>query len=284
MKTIDTLVQDINEFLVEGSQEPLEELSEKYGTLFQELLKSRSLASSKAKKGTLRMSNVGKPCERQLWYEVNGVEGEPLPPEAHMKFLFGDVIELLLLFLAEASGHVVEGTQDTQEIEGIKGHRDAVIDGTLIDVKSASSYSFQKFENGSLAENDSFGYIDQIQSYLYAGQTDDKITDKDRAAFLVVDKTLGKICLDIHERKNLPYDKIFRHKKAVVSSPEIPERGFSPIPDGKSGNEKLGTNCSYCQFKATCFPQLRAFAYSAGPRYLSRVVKEPDVYEIPVAR
>lgn len=224
------------------------------------------------------MSNVGTPCERKLWYSVNTPEdGEALRPEAHLKFAFGDLTELLMLFLVEAAGHDVQGTQDTQEIEGIKGHRDAVIDGTLVDVKSASTYSFQKFKDGTLAQNDSFGYIDQLQSYLYAGQTDDKITDKDRAAFLVMDKTLGHICLDIHERKLTPYDQVYKYKKEMVNSPGIPERGFEPVPDGASGNMKLGVQCSYCEMKWKCHPGLKAYQYSNGPRFLSKVVKEPKV-------
>lgn len=226
------------------------------------------------------MSNVGTPCERKLWYSVNQPEkGEELPPSAKLKFLYGDCIELLLLFLAEASGHEVEGTQDEQEIEGIKGHRDAVIDGTIIDVKSASTFSFKKFEEGTLAQNDSFGYIDQLQSYLYAGQTDDKVTDKDRAGFLVADKTLGHICLDLHERKNIPYDKIYNHKKSVVNSDRLPDRGFDSEADGASGNRKLGINCSYCDFKAECWPSLRTFIYSNGPRFLTEVAREPNVPE-----
>ena len=226
------------------------------------------------------MSNVGKPCERQLWYEINAKEeGESLPPEAYMKFLYGDLSELLLLYLVEASGHDVQGTQDTQEIEGIKGHRDAVIDGTVTDVKSASSYSFKKFQEGRLADDDAFGYVDQLQSYLYAGQTDNKVRDKDRAAFLVLDKVLGHICLDIHEKKDLPYDAIYRHKKEVVNSPELPDRAFEDIPDGKSGNRKLGVNCSYCPFKSTCWPNLRTFIYSNGPAFLTEVKREPNVPE-----
>lgn len=266
--------------LLQGSQELTDELCDKYGTQFSKLLKAR-LGPREERVGTLRMSNIGKPCERQLYYSINNKEeGESLPPSAHMKFLFGDVIEILLLFLTEASGHSVEGTQDEQEIEGIKGHRDAVIDGAVVDVKSASSYSFRKFSEGTLSENDSFGYVDQLQSYLYAGQTDDKVTDKDRGAFLVVDKTLGHICLDIHERKKVPYDKIYAHKKAMVASPTPPDRGFEPIPEGKSGNEKLGVNCSYCDFKNKCYPGLRTFIYSNGPTFLTKVERVPNVPEI----
>lgn len=226
------------------------------------------------------MSNIGKPCERQLYYSVNDFPGEALRPEAHMKFAFGDLIELLLLFLSEAAGHEVTGTQDTQEIEGIKGHRDAVIDGTIVDVKSASSYSYKKFNEGTLSENDSFGYVDQLQSYLHAGQTDDKVTNKDSAAFLVADKTLGHICLDIHEKKNVPYEKIYKYKKEMVEASSPPPRGFEPVPEGKSGNEKLGINCGYCEFRKTCYPNARTFLYSNGPVSLVKVVREPNVPEL----
>lgn len=277
-KTIDTLVEDIYDTLKVGTTPP-DSLVSRYSDAFGVLLKTR--LADRQKRGTLRMSNIGKPCERQLYYSVNTPEeAEELPPQAYLKFLYGDLVELLLLFLVEASGHTVEGTQDEQEIEGIKGHRDAVIDGTIVDVKSASTFSFNKFASGTLEDNDSFGYVDQLQSYIYAGQTDDKVTDKSRGAFLVLDKTLGHLCLDVHQRKDLPYDKIFQYKKDLVNSDSVPPRGFDPEPDGASGNEKLGTNCSYCDFKRKCHPTLRTFLYSNGPRFLTTVKKLPNVPEI----
>lgn len=227
------------------------------------------------------MSNIGKPCERQLYYSVNNKQdAEPLRPEAHLKFMYGDLIELLLLFLAEASGHTVEGTQDEQEIEGVKGHRDGVIDGVVVDVKSASTYSFKKFKEGNLVNDDPFGYLDQIQSYLHAGQTDDKVRDKSRAAFLVMDKTLGHLCLDIHGKTDVPIEKIYQHKKEMVASETPPPRGFDPVPEGKSGNEKLGINCSYCEFRKKCYPNARVFLYSSGPVSLTKVARTPNVPEI----
>lgn len=227
------------------------------------------------------MSNVGKPCERQLWYEINqNEEGEPLRAETFMKFLYGDVIEELLLFLARLAGHKVEGEQDEQEIANIKGHRDCVIDGVLVDVKSASSYSFKKFKEGRLEEDDAFGYVSQIQSYLYAGQKDPKVKDKERAAFLVLDKTLGHICLDIHQKKDFNWEEYYERKKDIVAQETPPRRGFDPVPEGKSGNKKLPVNCSYCAFKHTCHPNLRTFLYSYGPVYLTKVEREPNVLEI----
>lgn len=282
MKTIETLVDDLAKVLEDGIQEVDPKLAEKYGKLFTEMLSNRLKPREPRTKGTLRMSNIGKPCERQVYYDVNNPnDGEKLEAHTKLKFLYGDVVELLVLFLVELAGHRVEGTQDESEIAGIKGHRDAVISGTLVDVKSASSYSFEKFASGSLtSDNDSFGYITQLQSYLEDAQKDPIVTNKNSAAFLVVDKTLGHFCVDLHPREVKDYEKLYNEKKAMVKASEPPERGFTDIPEGKSGNFKLPMNCSYCSHKWTCYPDLRGFAYAGKPVYLTKVVKEPNVPEI----
>ena len=100
---------------------------------------------------TLRLSNWDSPCERQLWYKINKPETvEALPANVRLKFLTGDVMEEVILFLAKASGHEVEGEQDELIIGGVIGHRDGIIDGHLVDTKSASPYSFKKFEEHKL--------------------------------------------------------------------------------------------------------------------------------------
>src|SRR5690606_39199594 len=129
----------------------------------------------------------------------------------------------------EEAGHKVEGRQDEQEIEGIKGHRDAVIDGTLVDVKSASQYSFKKFQEGKLSEagNDPFGYVKQIQSYLEAGQEDPIISDNDRAALLVVDKPLLHITVDVHEKdKDTDFKELYKKKKEVIKHERPPNECY----------------------------------------------------------
>ena len=278
-KTIDTLVEDIYEVLDKGLPEEYDEARvSEFGNQLARIIASR-LDGGRSHVPGLRMSNIGQPCERKLWYSINEPEkAEALPPPARMKFLFGDIIESLLLFLAEASGHEVKGQQDTSEIEGIKGHKDAVIDGTIVDAKSASTYSFAKFKSHELEGDDPFGYIDQLGSYLDAGQEDDLVTDKTRAAFLVVDKTLGNICLDIHKKRDFDYPAMYRYKKELVNDKEVPEREFAPVADGASGNKKLGTICSYCDFKNHCHPNLRTFLYSGGPRYLTNVAVRPQAH------
>ena len=230
---------------------------------------------------TLRMSSIGQPCERKLYYEINESDkAEPLRAETYLKFLFGDLTEELILFLAQLAGHSVEGRQDEQEIEGIKGHWDAVVDGRIVDVKSASTFSFKKFASGNLKDDDPFGYILQIQSYLYAGQENPIVTDKERASFLVFDKSLGHLCLDTHEKDSTNWSELYNHKKKVVSSETPPERAFEDEPFQKSGNRKLGVNCSYCSFSKTCWPDTRTFLYSFGPVTLTKTVVEPNVPEL----
>jgi hypothetical protein len=40
---------------------------------------------------------------------------------------------------------------------------------------------------------------------------------------------------------------------------------------------KLDTGCSYCPHKFNCWPDLKTYYYSTGPRYLTKVVREPRV-------
>lgn len=279
-KKIDTLVEDIYELVDKGLPEGYDdEKIRDLGVSISRVIVAR-LTDRGPRKGMLRMSNIGKPCNRQLYYEVNDPEGqEALPPPARIKFLFGDILEELLLFLAEASGHRVEGRQDSLELEGVPGHRDCVIDGVTTDAKSASTYSFKKFQEGRLLESDPFGYSDQIQSYIEAGQDDPIVTDKDRGAFLVIDKTLGNICLDIHQKQRFPIREKIKYKQRILEG-ELPNRNFEAIPDGKSGNMKLGMECSYCNFSKKCWPEQRTFLYANRPVTLVEIVREPNVPEL----
>lgn len=278
IKRIETLVDDVNELLLNGTESTQEEIN----TFAQALATALAPRLIREKREpTLRMSNIGKPCERQLWYDINRAEeSETFRPETYLKFLYGDILEELLLFLAEKAGHRVEGRQDKLSIAGIVGHRDAIIDGVTIDVKSASSYSFTKFSNGLTPEGDGFGYLGQLKSYVLAGKDDPLVTDKRRGGFFVIDKTLGHICLDLHNFESDPLEPMYEYKKEMVAKDTPPERGFEPIPDGKSGNMKLGINCSYCSFKELCHPGLRTFLYSNKPIFLTTVERTPQVHEL----
>jgi hypothetical protein len=282
MPSIDTLVDDIYGVLSserdhDANEENLEFLGKVVVDTMRDFLKVRK------KKGALRFSAIGKPA-RQLWYEehLDPSLAEKMSPETMMKFLYGHVIEAVLLFLAKEAGHEVSCEQDEVEVDGVKGHMDAVIDGHVVDVKSASPFGFKKFADGELLpKDDAFGYIPQIAGYATCKELP--------AAFLVADKVGGKLALSpvssYMVKAHPPGPRIAMLKEALAQ-PEPPAKCYAPEPDGKSGNMKLAIGCSYCKWKTTCWADanqgngLRLFAYSTGPRWLTQVTREPDVFEI----
>jgi hypothetical protein len=282
MKTTETLVRDIYNTLSTGdgwtddiAQWTLSNIALSFAKQFG--------PSGGSQRGKLRLSQLGTPCERQLYYSTTIPDnGTPLASHTKFKFVYGDVIESLLLGLSKASGHLVVGCQDRLEVSGVVGHRDCVIDGVLVDVKSASTQSMDKFRDGKLRSNDPFGYLSQLSSYLWASQSDPLVTNKTHAGFLVADKTLGHIIFemyDLTEEMSRKEEEIARKKK-IIKADKPPPRAFTDVPMGKSGNMKLDTNCSYCSFNRICWPNVRVFAYSSGPVYLTKVDKEPEVFEI----
>lgn len=275
MKQIETLIPDIYNILSTPTQLD-EDAAKIFATNIVDAVRS-SLIQDHGDRSKLRMSSIGIKCDRKLWYQTHNVEGEALPPSARLKFLFGHVLEALLLLLAKAAGHTVTGEQDTVTLQGVKGHRDGVVDGVTTDSKSTSTRSFAKFKDGLQAVDDDFGYLTQLGSYVESGKDDPLVLDKDRGAFLVVDKQFGHLALDIHNFKGKDHGKIFLQAQTAVDKTTAPPRGYMPEADGKSGNEKLGTVCSYCEFKKTCWPGIQTYLYSSGPRYLTTVVREPDV-------
>lgn len=284
MKTIDTLIEDI-EAVINGNGGWDETVAKFLADEVYDVSLAR-LSKPSEPRGYLSMSSLGTDCDRKLWYKINMTENAaPLPASAKLKFFYGDMLEALIIALAMAAGHTVEGMQDEMEINGIKGHRDCVIDGVTIDVKSASTFGFAKFEKHELRENDPFGYISQLSSYVYAAQDDPVVTDKDGGAFLVIDKTLGKLCLDYYDfreggeldGKEEEIDRI----RDMVGQELPPERGHEAVPQSKtSPNKKLSTACSYCDFKAACWPQARLFVYGNGPVWLTDVRTVPKVPEV----
>lgn len=279
----ETIPEDIYKLLEDDNHhEANEENIQWAGEAFKALLRDR-LTKREVKSGedVLRFSSIGKP-DRQLWMLANKSETlEKMGGKQNFKFLYGDCIELLLLFLAAEAGHEVTRQQEELEVDGIKGHIDAVIDGVLVDSKSASRFAYPKFADGTYVFDDPFGYVPQLSAYAHAA-------DLDKAGFLVACKDTGEICyapLDqSYIRGNRPSERIKRVRD-VIDLPEPPGRCYDDVPEGKSGNRRLGVGCSYCAAKTECWKDsnsgagLRKFYYSGGPKWFTVVKKEPKVAE-----
>ena len=232
------------------------------------------------------MSNIGRE-DRYLWNVYNDVEeSDEIQGHTYVKFLYGHLIEEMLLFLTRAAGHEVTDEQKKCEVNGITGSMDCKINGVVTDVKSTSTYGFRKFKDGTLAYDDPFGYVAQIKGYAYSeGAT--------KFGWLAMDKQNGHLTYLMYDEEDTQapvYDLIsydikerIEHVKKLVEHPTPPDVCYGTIDDGKSGNQKLAVGCSYCSYKKVCWPTVRAFAYSSGPRYLTEVHNEPKVQEITIS-
>ena len=282
MANLNTLIDDIYSTISCIADGKDLNIPETLATDFGDRMAEALLHWAKPKKQTkgLRMSNIGKP-ERQLWYEQRDTENKnKLSPDTLIKFLYGHLLEELLLLLVKLSGHKVTDEQKEIEVDGIIGHMDCKIDGEVIDIKTSSGRAFNKFVTGSLAENDPFGYIAQLCGYEKAEGTNE-------GGFLAINKETGSLSLYIPEEldKINIQNKIIKTKEALAFDTP-PPRCYNEEPDGKSGNIKINKNCYYCPYKFECYSDanegkgLRTFMYARGPVYLTKVTKEPRVDEV----
>ena len=254
-----------------------EKVIDDFGEKIKEALRAWS-SPHKQTKG-LRMSNIGKPA-RQLWFDNLYNRSSTQSSSLQIKFLYGHILEELLLMLVRMSGHKVTDEQKEVVVDGIKGHIDCKIDGEVVDIKSASGFAFSKFSKGILPEDDPFGYISQLTGY-------EEHEGTDNGGFLVINKETGELCFYQPEELDKPNIKErikdLKHKLKLASPPEL---CYAPVPEGKSGNMKLHRNCVYCPHKYVCHKDtnngegLRTFKYSRGLVHFTKIKKEPKVDEI----
>jgi len=281
---LDTLIDDIYGQLSELSEGREFNLSDEDLDLTVSRIKDSLMAwarpSERNSGFSLRMSNIGRPT-RQLWYEQNLPSETSVPsPSLQIKFLYGHLLEEILLMLVRASGHKVTDEQKEVTVKGVKGHIDCKIDGEVVDVKTASKFSFNKFREGRLREDDPFGYMSQLAGY-------EEAENSSEGGFLVINKESGELCLYRPEELDKPSinTQIQDVKKALkLATP--PPRCYESVPEGKKGNMKLNRNCTYCSYKFECYKDanngqgLRTFQYANGPTYLTHVEVAPRVEEI----
>ena len=231
-------------------------------------------------KPTLRMSNVGKP-NRQLWYDMKSEnQKNNFTAPVQIRFLYGHILEEVVLFLARLAGHEVTDEQKEIKVSGIKGHMDCKIDGEVVDIKTASGFAFKKFKEGTLPDDDPFGYMAQIAGYEEAEGTE-------HGGFLTLNKESGELALFRPQELDKPNIKQrIKTLKAQIKKDTPPELCYNPVPDGKAGNMKIARGCTWCRHKFVCHSDandgegLRVFKYSKKLEYLTNVVKLPRVKEV----
>lgn len=192
----------------------------------------------------LRLSQIGK-CTRSQWYDYHGFEKEKFEPKLWITFLQGHIMEALLKALVKLSGHTLEDEQKNHWVESIRGSQDATIDGELVDVKTASQFSFKKFKKDGLKE-DPFGYVQQLSAY----GLDKK---RDYGYFLALNKNNGELALTKQKLNKDVVEDVRELKLAMDSG--TPDRLENATTVNKIG-EKLNVTCGFCGHRDTCFPNL----------------------------
>jgi hypothetical protein len=284
MKKLDTLVEDIYDKLsVLDKGEALdlsEEVLEDFGNSMKEALRQWATPRPRDTE-TLRMSNIGKPT-RQLWYDMkaDNTNKQAMEPHLFIRFLYGHMLEEVVLLLVKLAGHKVSDEQKEVKVSNVYGHMDCKIDGEVVDIKTASSFAFRKFTNDTLKDDDPFGYLAQLSGYEEAEKTK-------AGGFLVLNKESGELTMHRPSFFDKPNAKNrIREIKKALKLDTPPARCYTPIPEGKAGNMKLPRGCTYCRHKNECHKDandgkgLRVFKYSRGLTYLTKVEKEPNVLEI----
>jgi hypothetical protein len=283
-KHISTIATDIKSLIADISNGKPANMTEENLDVFLQNIKEAMLAWNKpynAEKyaGKLRMSILGKPS-RQLWYDkFSPKDKKEENAGLNLKFLYGHIIEHLVLYLAELAGHKIEDQQMKVEIDGVTGHIDSKIDGEICDVKSASSFSFKKFQTGEIVGDDPFGYHAQLSGYETANGTKD-------GGFLVVDKSTGDICFYKPDDMAKPNVKtLIKNLKTTLEQDTPPEKCY-PYKEEKNGNKTLAIGCQFCPHKWECHADanggkgLRVFRYSNKDTILTEVIKLPKVDEV----
>jgi hypothetical protein len=283
-KHISTIATDIKSLIADISNGKPANMTEENLDVFLQNIKEAMLAWNKpynAEKyaGKLRMSILGKPS-RQLWYDkFSPKDKKEENAGLNLKFLYGHIIEHLVLYLAKLAGHKIEDQQMKVEIDGVTGHIDSKIDGEICDVKSASSFSFKKFQTGEIVDDDPFGYLAQLSGYETANGTKD-------GGFLVVDKSTGDICFYKPDDMAKPNVKtLIKDLKNTLEQDTPPEKCY-PYKEEKNGNKTLAIGCQFCPHKWECHADanggkgLRVFRYSNKDTILTEVIKLPKVDEV----
>ena len=137
-KNIDTLIEDIYKVFEDQVTLP-DDLIKDFGTRVSDLVKNRIEEVRSGAEG-LRLSQIGTP-NRKVWYGLQNYDKKPLTGQDRLKFMYGDLVEELLLLLIKLAGHTITDEQKTVTIEGVVGHQDCRIDNVITDIKSASSFA-----------------------------------------------------------------------------------------------------------------------------------------------
>ena len=207
----------------------------------------------------LRASKAGFPCERNLWYSVNGYQ-EVVSARSQRIFDVGTALEPVIVEWLKADGWNVEynpGSQNaalevTVPIAGgfLAGHPDCIISkgdiqNALVDIKTMNDRAFTYWRrSGSLKAKPQ--YVTQL--HIYAMGLRNMGRDIEKLGIVGVNKNNSEMYIDFFD-----FDMLIEAE--ITNNAEMLFRENEP-PDFNCPAENWA--CEYCEFHDVCKPNNEA--------------------------
>ena len=203
-------------------------------------------------------------CAKHMQHAIERAEKGDKAPRAYNAFWLGDMVEAMVIAQAIAAGVPVaypaeDGTQYetslTLDGDVIRGHVDAVVDDprygpTPIEFKSMNEYRWTKSAREGV-EN-TFGYVDQLGFYILG-------MEAKQGLFVGVNKSTGHVFEEWRkagEFRRDYYEKQYAlAKSGKAAKPKWATDRFVRGMGGRPSTlEVQDVRCSYCDFRAHCWP------------------------------
>lgn len=268
------IADKIKNYLDNSDKTINEELIKSYFERYSDSVKRQFMQDRESTPGKMYTTLVTKKCARQSAYKYLGFKAEPISARGKLNFFNGDLIEHTMLMLAELAGCPIKRNNDRLEIDcngfKIPCKPDGLYEeaGNLynVEVKKMSDYIYEEWEEGTLS--DDWGYRSQAMMEC-AAWIENGVMVKG-TVFLGVKGLTGNFREEV-----LPYEpslvkETFKRAVAVSNATQatLPERGYSPQVETyykkPTGYLKLPIPCSYCDFKAVCWPDFKVEVNKSG--------------------
>ncbi len=201
----------------------------------------------------MRASRVGFPCDRNLWYSVNGFE-EVVAEKSRRVFDIGTALEPVIVDWLREDGWTVfynPGSQTanlelTIPVRGGKlaGHPDCFIsrpgcENILADIKTMNERSFTGWKrNGTVKDKPQ--YVDQV--HVYAEGAMRAGFPVERLAVVGVNKNNSNLHIDFFDFEPERMSAIIQRTERIFAATEPPE----------PGERMEGWCCDYCGYSGVC--------------------------------
>ena len=194
------------------------------------------------KRNYLGMSEIGRPCNRELWLNFRGFPRIPIEGRIIMLFEFGDLIEDRVIYWLREAGYSVTDQQlsFSSHNDWFKGHCDGTISGVtkkdhILEIKSANKNKFESFKRFGVRKTYPV-YYSQVQCYM-------GYSSLERALVIVQCKDTSEIYGERIYFNNTDFQALHRRALDIISANTIPPRPFDPN----------SFECKYCNQRIVCY-------------------------------